>query len=73
VLSILNLFKKPDITKRQKYNRELLKIISKEVEAHPELRFIQLLWDLGIVSAEDRFYEESDETLSRIRKDDPHE
>ena len=73
MLSILNLFKKPDITKRQKYNRELLKIISKEVEAHPELRFIQLLWDLGIVSAEDRFYEESDETLSRIRKDDPHE
>lgn len=71
---ILNYFKKPKITKRQKYNRELLKIISKEVEKHPELRFIQLLWGLGIINAEDRFYEEPDITLNRIRKDDdPHE
>jgi hypothetical protein len=29
------------------------------VEKCPDMRFIQLLWALGIVSHEDRFYEES--------------
>lgn len=38
-----------------------------DVEAHPQLRFIQLLWAIGWnASGEDRFYEESTETLQKL-------
>lgn len=42
--------------------------------AHPELRFIQILWALKIIDRDknfyikDRFYEEPEETLIRLRE-----
>ena len=36
--------------------------------SHPELRFIQVLWILGIVNDEDRFYERSEETLRKLKE-----
>ena len=44
----------------------ILHAIEQRVQEFPELRFIQLLWTLGICSAEDRFYEESEKTLERV-------
>ena len=34
---------------------------------HPELRFIQALWALGIVDGEDLFYESSERTLEKVK------
>lgn len=47
---------------RQEYNRKIVSQISEMVEKCPDLRFIQILWALGIINHEDRFYEESNET-----------
>ena len=54
------------IKNRQLYNRKIANIILNEIEKHPQLRFIQILWSLHIVDHEDRFYEESTDTLARI-------
>lgn len=35
--------------KRQEANRKIVSMISEQVEEHPELRFIQILWNLGII------------------------
>lgn len=53
---------------RQEYNRKILTRIQEEIEKHPDYRFHQILWMLGISSCEnndsirlvaDKFYEES--------------
>ena len=43
-------------------------LIRDRANKNPELRFIQLLWSLDIVSNEDRFYENTKTTLERIYK-----
>lgn len=47
---------------RLEENKQIVEKISKIVDACPQLRFIQLLWALGIVDGHDRFYEESELT-----------
>ena len=56
------------IEERAKYNKECLEHLAEYLEAHPELRFIQALWGLNIVDREDRFYEEPNVTLEKIKK-----
>lgn len=56
---------------RQEANKKILEIVTLEVENNPDLRFIQILWKLGIIDSRDekiidRFYEEPEETLKRI-------
>lgn len=67
------------ISKRQEANREILRAISAQVEAHPELRFHQILQNMNISQTQmigeapneemvgkDQFYEESVDTLKRV-------
>ena len=50
-------------------NRAILAILAVEVERHPELRFHQLLADVGIEeTGKDKFYEESEKTLEELDK-----
>lgn len=64
---------------RQEANKKILEIVTSEVENNSDLRFIQILWKLGIIDSKkfedekmfyvevlDRFYEEPEETLKRI-------
>ena len=64
---------KEKIKLREKCNRLLDTIINLNISLHPELRYIQNLWVLGIIdqcvgSSEtlDRFSEESYDTIKRI-------
>lgn len=60
---------KPMMLKRLENNREIIKILSKIVEAYPDWRFQQILFNLNIVTmGEDRFYEESSETLKKMKE-----
>ena len=57
--------------KRIDANRKILGIIAVEVEKNPDYRFIQILWAMDLINAEngnikDRFYEESDVTFNKI-------
>lgn len=65
------------IDSRQKYNLKLLEVIKNEVNNNPELRFGQILVDLGIIDYEhdyinevsivkDPFHEESQTTWVRV-------
>lgn len=72
-----NIHKK--IKARREANREILRALTSYIEAHDEIRFGQALVNLGIVQliqdptsfditgAKDPFYEESVDTLKRIR------
>ena len=53
---------------RDKYNKECLRELTEFLKDHPEMRFIQALWALGIVNSEDRFYEESEVTFNKIKE-----
>lgn len=65
---------------RQEANRKILSILSDTVDQHPDWRFHQILQNLyinlkdtndGVVSENkclDQFYEESEETLKRIKR-----
>ena len=68
---------------RQKFNRQIVEILSILVEKHPDLRFGQILVDCDIIQEEevllegerqtvligiDPFYEESEDTLNRMMK-----
>lgn len=54
---------------RYKHNLKILELLSEFLEKHPELRFIQALWALNIVSNQDRFHEESFETFRKALKE----
>lgn len=70
------------IVRRQQANREILKNIEEMVNKYPDLRFGQILVNLGIIQYQrdpasfdiigikDPFNEESVVTLNRIRKND---
>lgn len=49
-------------------NKKIVSKISEFIERCPDMRFIQLLWALGIVNSEDRFYEESEITYKIVEK-----
>lgn len=58
---------------RLKNNQEILQILNDTALKYPDMRFIQILWVLGIINKkdfliEDRFYEESEETLQKIKQ-----
>lgn len=54
---------------RLEANRAILAALAAEVESHPELRFHQLLADLGVEEpGKDKFYEESEKTLEGLRR-----
>ena len=58
---------------RLKNNQEILQILNDTALKYPDMRFIQILWTLGIINKkdfliEDRFYEESEETLQKIKQ-----
>lgn len=52
---------------RSKYNLEILEEVKKFLEKQPDMRFIQALWALNIVDKEDRFYEEPQVTLEKVK------
>lgn len=63
---------------RKEGNERLLQLLKDYLEANPDIRFIQALWNLKIIDKEpswnpgevnppiDRFYEESVRTLERV-------
>ena len=55
---------------RQKYNKELLDVITQYVEKYPDWRFHQILQNIGICMRRqgDMFFEESYETVRRMRE-----
>lgn len=58
---------------RQKANLLLNEIVRLFLHSYPDLRYIQALWNLGIIDQRsniiaDRFYEEPINTLARCRK-----
>ena len=54
------------IKKRQTANLEIISLLSRIVENHPELRFCQILTILNL--DKDKFYEESVDTLKELQK-----
>lgn len=59
---------------RQEVNRKLVKILSDAVEKYPDWRFGQILFNYNFITRkpssfdiEDPFYEESEETLNKLR------
>jgi hypothetical protein len=62
------------MARRQEANRKLIKVLEKLVEAYPDWRFGQILFNAQFVirkenslDIKDPFYEESEETLERIK------
>jgi len=54
---------------RLEANRAILAALAAEAERRPELRFHQLLADLGVEEpGRDKFYEESEKTLEGLRR-----
>ena len=62
---------------RQKENEIILSVIQNYLKNNPNIRFIQALWNLGIITAEnsvtrglvieDRYNEKSSTTLDRMK------
>jgi len=50
---------------RNEYNNKCLEILKKMIDEHPDWRFKQILYNLGL--AEDRFEEESIDTYIKIK------
>lgn len=62
------------MARRQEANRKLIKVLEKLVEAYPDWRFGQILFNAQFVirkedslDIKDPFYEESEDTLERIK------
>lgn len=52
---------------RLEANRSILKKLSELVEKHPDWRFHQILMNFDIeIPGDDKFYEESEETLKKL-------
>ncbi len=56
------------MTNRQYNNVLILSQIIDYIDKNPDVRFIQTLWNLGIIDNNDRFYEESSDTLNKMKK-----
>lgn len=58
-----------EITKRRvKANKAIMKLLQDVMDVYPDWRFQQLLMNVGVVDGVDRFYEEPDTTLARLRE-----
>lgn len=56
------------MSEQQKYNLNLAYKLLDLLLTHPELRFVQALWNLGIIEdTKDRFYEPSHKTYERVK------
>lgn len=53
---------------RLEENLNIHELVGDYLLMHPEMRYIQALWALGIVDSHDRFYEEPSTTLDRMKK-----
>ena len=54
--------------KRHEANREIVEMVARAVEEHPDWRFHQILQNLGIEEPhDDQWYEESEETLTNAK------
>ena len=54
---------------RQEANRQIVETIKDMVELYPDMRFHQLLQNMGVEQPViDQWYEESDETLCNMKK-----
>lgn len=54
---------------RLDYNRNILEMLSKYCETHPDLRFHQTLFALELDNKyKDLFYEESKDTLEKLKE-----
>lgn len=55
--------------RRLEANRQIIQALSAIVESCPDWRFQQILQNVGVSSrfGEDRWYEESEETLQKIK------
>lgn len=51
---------------RQEANLEILENLIIIAKHHSQLRFHQLLWNMGMENCDDRFHEESVTTLKRL-------
>lgn len=58
---------------RQEYNIKILETLKQAIHSYPDLRFFQLLANVGIVeydsdtsAIKDKFYEESGDTLKKV-------
>ena len=49
------------------YNKQIINILKDIVEAHPQLRWHQILQDCGIEEIQDLFYEESSKTYNKSK------
>ena len=59
---------KNTIKNRYKYNKKILTILDQEIERNKEIRFMQVLYNIGITGIEeDRFYEEPKLTYQKIK------
>lgn len=58
------------IKSRYNCNKEILNILTDLVEEYPDWRFHQLLQNVRIEDFSDKFYEESVETLKRLKSND---
>lgn len=57
------------IKTRKEYNKKLLLLLEEEIDKNPEIRFIQLLYNTGIIGEkQDRFYEESKLTYHKVKR-----
>lgn len=63
---MFNFFSKP-INSRHASNVAIIKKLRKVIDMYPELRFVQLLYAVGILDGQDLFYEESAKTLKKIK------
>jgi predicted protein tyrosine phosphatase len=61
---------KKSIDNRKAANEDILEILSDFVAAYPEMRFMQILsiFGLSFDESNDRFYEESEETLEKVNE-----
>ena len=53
---------------RDKYNIQIVQEIQDYLFKYPSVRFIQALYNMGIIDKQDRFNEESFHTLSRLNR-----
>lgn len=52
---------------RLESNIKILNIVKQLACEFPDMRFNQLLMNIAIIQSRDQFYEESEETLNRLR------
>lgn len=52
---------------RLESNIKILNIVKQLAYEFPDMRFNQLLMNIAIIQSRDQFYEESEETLNRLR------